>query len=289
MSRDVSRRSTTQGPRERLSLASTDRRAGGRVSAGPGLTRGCSPRRRLRFRGSRPDAARHRARANGPAHTRTGLLPEVPPGGRAPGAAAAGPKWTQRGRPPAGYFTDRTADEALQESLRTRVAARSPAPSPALARRSPTRAPSTSVTAVTTSSSRRRRSPTTGTSVAHSSRSSARRPRSRSSRPRGSTATASGSSRKAEWSRRTVQKVLVILYGILKRAKRRSGSQRTRQRTSSGSRCAGPATSTSWNPRGRRSRERRTNRDARRDLYRRGVHRAPPRRAAGSPLARRRL
>jgi integrase len=28
-----------------------------------------------------------------------------------------GPKWTERGRPPVGYFTDRTADEALQELL----------------------------------------------------------------------------------------------------------------------------------------------------------------------------
>lgn len=28
-----------------------------------------------------------------------------------------GPKWTERGRPPAGYFTDRTADHALQELL----------------------------------------------------------------------------------------------------------------------------------------------------------------------------
>src|SRR4051812_10434066 len=28
-----------------------------------------------------------------------------------------GPKWTERGRPPAGYFTDRTAREALQELL----------------------------------------------------------------------------------------------------------------------------------------------------------------------------
>jgi hypothetical protein len=28
-----------------------------------------------------------------------------------------GPKWTQRSRPPAGYFTDRTAEEALQDLL----------------------------------------------------------------------------------------------------------------------------------------------------------------------------
>src|SRR3954466_5818697 len=28
-----------------------------------------------------------------------------------------GPKWTERGRPSAGYFTDRTAEEALQEVL----------------------------------------------------------------------------------------------------------------------------------------------------------------------------
>jgi len=28
-----------------------------------------------------------------------------------------GPKWTERGRPPAGYFTQRTAEEALQELL----------------------------------------------------------------------------------------------------------------------------------------------------------------------------
>jgi integrase len=28
-----------------------------------------------------------------------------------------GPKWTERGRPPAGYYTDRTANEALQELL----------------------------------------------------------------------------------------------------------------------------------------------------------------------------
>jgi hypothetical protein len=28
-----------------------------------------------------------------------------------------GPRWTERGRPPAGHYTDRTADEALQELL----------------------------------------------------------------------------------------------------------------------------------------------------------------------------
>ena len=75
-----------------------------------------------------------------------------------------GPAWTERGRPPAGYFTKRTAEDWLRDARRgaARDAGRAwcrPA------RRSPTRPRSTCATSSTTAAASRRRSAATARSI----------------------------------------------------------------------------------------------------------------------------
>ncbi len=45
------------------------------------------------------------------------LVCEVPACGRSPGARKLGPAWTGTGRPAAGYFTKRLAEDWLQDTL----------------------------------------------------------------------------------------------------------------------------------------------------------------------------
>ena len=80
-----------------------------------------------------------------------------------------GPAWTARGRPPAGYFTKRTAEAWLRRTLAEAAAGTLPGHRSAPARPSPTPAPSTSATSSTTASASRRRCATTTRSSATTS------------------------------------------------------------------------------------------------------------------------
>ena len=133
-----------------------------------------------------------------------------------------GPAWTERSRPPAGYFTKRTAEEALQQVLADARRGMLPDSRRRSGTRSAMHAPSGCATSSTTSSGRRRRSGTTATSsTARCCRSSARTlpiekittERIEEFRER--------LLDEGRLTRRSVQKTLVLLYGILKRAKRR--------------------------------------------------------------------
>ena len=132
-----------------------------------------------------------------------------------------GPKWTERGRPPAGYFTDRTAEEALQELLadarRGTLAGAEPRAgktfADACAEHERYSRDDKQLAASTLSDYRNVRrallaefGKATPLEAITTERIDAYRER---------------LFEEGEWSRRTVQKVLVILHGILKRAKRR--------------------------------------------------------------------
>lgn len=45
------------------------------------------------------------------------MVRQVPPPGRTPGQKKIGPAWSERGRPPAGYYTKRQAEEWLRSVL----------------------------------------------------------------------------------------------------------------------------------------------------------------------------
>lgn len=45
------------------------------------------------------------------------MVGEIPTAQRSPGQAKARPGWTGRGRPPAGYFTKRLAEDWLRDTL----------------------------------------------------------------------------------------------------------------------------------------------------------------------------
>ena len=132
-----------------------------------------------------------------------------------------GPKWMQRGRPPAGYFTERTADEALQELL-------ADARRGTLAGAEP-RAGKTFADAC----AEHERYCRDDKQLARSTLSDYGNVRRALLEEFGETTPLEDITtaridvyrerllEEGKWSRRTVQKVLVILHGILKRAKRR--------------------------------------------------------------------
>lgn len=106
-----------------------------------------------------------------------------------------GPAWTGKGRPPAGYFTRRTAEQALQAIL-TDARRGTLAGAVKTGRRSAMRQQSGCVTSSTTGSAARPRSLITGASFTTRSIPSSVISPSRPSRPSGSTPTALNSWRR---------------------------------------------------------------------------------------------
>ena len=75
-------------------------------------------RDRRRICGACPLFSLRRDTSTGSIGPRSGLVREVPIAGRPAGVKARiGPAWTERGRPPAGFFTKRGAQEWLRDVL----------------------------------------------------------------------------------------------------------------------------------------------------------------------------
>ena len=199
-----------------------------------------------------------------------------------------------RAQPAAGRATTRSGPprRRCRRCSRTRGAARSRTRAHGRAARSATRATNGCATSSTTSSARRRRSRDYRNVVNGHAAPGVRRAtrRSRRSRRSGSSEWREQAARRGQLSRRTVQKMLVLLHGILKRAKRAEwiasnpaeDVERVTVKRSGDFNVLSPG-------RGRGGRESGRERAGRRDLHGRGVHRAAARRAARAALARRRL
>jgi integrase len=171
-----------------------------------------------------------------------------------------GPRWSERGRPPAGHYTDRTADEALQELL-------ADARRGTLAGAEP-RAGKTFEDAC----AEHERYCRDDKQLAASTQSDYRNVRRALMTEFGKTTPLERITTErietyrerlladGELSRRTVQKMLVILHGILKRAKRRKWITTNAAEDVERCRSGAPATSTcSTRPRSLQSRARRSN------------------------------
>ncbi len=250
---------------------------------GPGFARGV-----LRRDGS------HRSQATSPASTASAgpvwrAKYRLPDGRQV--QRTIGPAWTERGRPPAGYFTKRTAEAWLRDVLDAGARRDAARDGPHRARRSPTPAPSTCATSSTTASASRRRCATTRSIVRnHLLPPSAQLPledltrRSTSSAGRAEIGpTAAGEPRR---SRRS--SCLPRRHGAGAQAS--TGCRSTRW----------PTSRSRARRRGRRSRSSRPRRSmalvraadvraGRGDLPHRGVHGPAPGRARRAALARRRL
>ena len=196
-----------------------------------------------------------------------------------------GPAWRGKGRPPAGYFTRKTAEAKLQEILADARRGTLAGPSRPGATFADAAADG-SATSSTTASGR----PSTVADYQRHRQARARarssgRFRSRTSRRSGSTLTARGSSRKAvcRRGRSTSTSSSCTVFSVGRCGS--TGSARTRPRSSTGSRLAAPATSQVLSPAEVEALARAAEeRAGRRAVPRRRVHRPAARRTAGAAL-----